>query len=33
MVGGGDPSFFAMAFSDERVAAGRIQGEQGGFGG
>ena len=28
MVGGGDPSFFAMAFSDERVTVGRIQGEQ-----
>lgn len=26
MVGGGDPSFFAVAFSDERVTVGRIQG-------
>jgi len=32
MVGGGDPSFFAMAFSDERVTVGRIQGEQGASG-
>ena len=29
---GGGPSFFAMAFSDERVTVGRIQGEQGASG-
>ena len=29
---GAGPSFFAMAFSDERVTVGRIQGEQGASG-